>query len=127
MNISDVKSIVVKINNFIQQDLWLDFEVNQYSKNILKLNGGIDLLYSPDIEICFEDVFFISLPMEWKSDTKKTVFQLLEHESAKTVNIKYKVEQGYYIFKFTPEDYPNNFECLIGAKSISYTIIKNNS
>ena len=127
MNASEIKVVVGKINSFIQQGLWLDFEVCQYSKNKLTLIGGIDLIYSHDIEIYFEDVFFVSLPMEWKTDTKRNVFQLLEGEDAKTVNIRFKVEQGYHIFKFTPEDYPDDFGCLIGAKSISYTALKGNS
>lgn len=126
MNINELINIVNKINTFITQGLWLDFEVNQYKNSKLKIIGGIDLLYSPDIEINFEDVFFVSLPFAWKSDTKKEVFQLLEDENARTVNIMYKVEQGYHIFKFTPEDYPADFGCLIGAKSISYNILSNN-
>lgn len=127
MNVIEIKNVVEKLNSFIQKGLWLDFEVCQNSKNKLTLHGGIDLLYSHDIEIRFEDVFFVSLPMEWKTDTKSTVVQLLEGEDAKAVNIRFKVEQGYHIFKFTPEDYPEDFGCLIGAKTISYDVLKDNS
>ncbi|BCN29443.1 hypothetical protein [Anaeromicropila herbilytica] len=95
-----------------------------YSNSDMKIIGGEDLFYTHEIEIIFRDVFFVSLPMEWKTNTKKTVFELLEGENAKKINILYKVEQGYYILKFAPEDYQKEFGCLIAAKTIEYTLIK---
>lgn len=123
MNNNEKEKIVKEINDYIQNGLWLDFEVNHYSKNKLIVYGGLDLIFSHDIEVHFEDVFFVSLPMEWKTDTKKTVFQILDGEEVKILNIKFRVEQGYNVFKFKAEDYPDDFGCLIGAKKISYVIL----
>jgi hypothetical protein len=124
MEKNDVKKVVDEINNYIQKGLWLDFEVSQYSKNKLMITGSIDPSNPHDIEINFEDVFFVSLPLEWKTDTTKTVLHILEGEDAKALNLRFQVEQGYQIFKFSPEDYPDDFGCIIGAKAISYLVLR---
>ena len=121
MNTLEAKKIVSEINDHIRKQLWMDFEVVQYSKNKLIIFGSIDPSSSiHNIEIWFEDVFFISLPLEWKTDTSNGVLELLEGENAYLINRQFQVEQGYHIFKFTPEDYPNTFGCLLGAKKIAY-------
>jgi hypothetical protein len=118
--INDVKKIVDKINEFINGRLWLDFEMIQYQNHVLTITGSIDTSYPYDIEIKFEDIFFISLPIEWKTDTSKVVLKVLEGEEAISINKRFQVEQGYYIFKFIPEDYNDDFGCLVGAKKIYY-------
>lgn len=121
METIEVKKIIAEITDHICKQLWMDFEITQYSKNKLIVAGIIDPS-SPihNIEICFEYVFFISLPLEWKTDTSSCILELLEGENAYLINRQFQVEQGYHIFKFTPEDYPNTFGCLIGAKRIAY-------
>ncbi len=123
MDIKSVKLVVDAINSLIQKELWYDFNVKQYLDGQLVIEGGLSLNY-PDIEILFEGIFFTSLPFEWKTDTNKTVLEIVEGKQEKLINEKYKVEFQHFIFKFTPEDYPNEFGCLIAAKEISYKIIK---
>lgn len=123
MNSDEVKVVVDEINDFIKQEQWFDFSVKQYIDNELTLVGGLSLTY-PDIQIKFNDIFLISLPMEWKTDTDGFVLTILEGEDERIVNEKYQVEYLYYIFKFTPESFPDNFGCLIAAKEVSYKIIK---
>ena len=123
MDNSELRKAVENLNKLIRKRPWMDFEVRQYFRNKLTIYGGIDLLYSHEIEIYFENIFFVSLPIEWKTDTKKNVVKILESEESRKVNIKYKVEQGFTIFSFKPEDYPDDFGCLIGAKELSYKIM----
>ncbi|MGB3259914.1 hypothetical protein [Paenisporosarcina sp.] len=123
MEIEKVKVVVKEIDTIIRKELWYEFIVDQYTAtNKLILNGGFSTSY-PDIEIIFEDIFFISLPIMWKSDTKKVVLTLLEGEEFRKMNIKFGVEIGYHIFKFTPNYYSSNFGCLIGAKKISFRML----
>lgn len=117
------ENIVKKINNLIMSQLWFDFEVIEYTLSKLKVIGSIDPSSSPDIEIIFHDVFCVSLPMEWQTDTQKEVFKIAENEEAIKLNKRYKVEQGYTPFLFTPEDYPKDFYCFIAAKSVNYKIL----
>lgn len=115
--------IVKKINGLIASQQWFDFEVVEYAIPKLKIIGSIDPSSSPDIEIIFKDVFCMSLPMEWQTDTQQEVFKIAENEEARKINKKYKVEQGYTPFLFIPEDYPEDFYCFIAAKSVSYEIL----
>ncbi|EGO62751.1 hypothetical protein [Acetonema longum] len=124
MDIVSIKTIMAEINSFIQQQMWLDFEVIQYIRNKLTVIGSIDISNPHDLEIHFEDISFVSLPIEWKTDTSKTALLLLEGEAAILLNKRFHVQQGYHIFKFTPEDYPEDFGCYVGARAISYQIIK---
>ncbi|MDQ0271329.1 hypothetical protein [Cytobacillus purgationiresistens] len=123
MDIEEVKLVVQEINDFIKSGLWFDFEIKQYLDGELSLHGGLSLSY-PDIEIKFKDIFFVSLPMMWKTDTKETILNILEGEAEREISEKFQVEYLHYIFKFTPEDYPSNFGCIIAAKEISYNILK---
>jgi len=123
MTLDEANIVVREICDFIQQESWFDFTVKQYIDNELTIQGGLSLTY-PDIEIKFKDVFFTSLPMEWKSETSVVVLSVLEGEDERVISEKFQVEYLHYIFKFTPEDYPNNFGCLIAAKLISYEILR---
>lgn len=124
MNTSSMIKVLVEINEFLQEQMWLDFEVMEYKKNRLTIIGSIDISTQHNIEIYFEEISFISLPMEWKTDTSEIVLTLLEGDKAITLNKKFQVEQGFHIFKFKPEDYTDDFGCYVGAKNISYKIIK---
>lgn len=124
MDNKKVKITVDEINDFIRKKMWLDFEVLNYDKSKLTVIGSIDISTVHDIEIVFEDVFFVSMPFEWKTDTSETVLIFVEGEEAIAINKRFQVEKGYYIFKFIPEDFPEDFGCYLGAKSISYQIKK---
>lgn len=123
MTLDEAKIVVGEICNFIKQEKWFDFMVKQYVDNELTLQGGLSLTY-PDIEIKFKDVFFTSLPMDWKTDTNAVILSILTGEDERIASEKFQVEYLHYIFKFTPEDYPDNFGCLIAAKQISYEILR---
>ncbi len=123
MTFVEANTVIREICDFIMQEKWFDFMVKQYVDNELTIQGGISLSY-PDIEIKFKDVFFTSLPMEWKTDTRIIVLTILEGEEERTICEKFQVEYFHYIFKFSPEDYPDNFGCLIAAKQISYEILR---
>ncbi|MBP1177657.1 hypothetical protein JOE49_004909 [Paenibacillus sp. PvR133] len=123
MNLDELNRTIQEINNFIKNQDWFDFEVKQYVGNELVVQGGLSLTY-PDIEIIFRDIFLTSLPMEWKTDTSGTVLTILEGDEEKKINEEFQVEYLHHIFKFTPEDYPSNFGCIIAAKHVSYNILK---
>lgn len=122
MEISEIKKNVESINTFIGNQLWLDFEVLHYDKQKLTIIGSIDISNAHDIEIVFEDVFFVSLPIEWKTDTSEQSLSIIEGETEIILNKKLQVEQGYSIFAFVPEDYPEDFACYVCAKRITFNL-----
>lgn len=120
MEKKDVQKVVEEIDTRLRKELWFDFEVTQYRKNKLTIIGTLDSSGQHKIEICFEDVFFVSLPIGWQTDTSKPVLVLVEGDDAFTLNKRFQVEIGYHIFRFTPEYYPEDFACYVAAKHISF-------
>lgn len=120
----EIKSVLKEVNNFLTGQLWMDFEIIEFSKNVLKIIGSIDISASPTMELIFEDVYFVSSPFNWKTDTSKTVISLLDGEEAKGINLKFQVEQGYHVIKIWPEDYPENFGCIFGVKNVFFKVLK---
>jgi hypothetical protein len=94
-----------------------------YQGNTLVVMGGIDFSAAHEVEIHFEDVFCISTPVSWDSDTASPPLQLLTGEEMVAVNRHFKVEQGHHVFRFTADDYPENFGCIICARAIQFKVI----
>ncbi len=123
MSEKEVKDIIRAVNIFLSQQLWMDFEIIEYSGQFLRIIGSIDITAVPVMELVFEDVYFVSAVFNWKTNTDRTVVSLLEGKDAKVVNLKYRVEQGYHIIKITPEDYPEEFGCIFGIKKIYFNLL----
>ncbi|WP_132313641.1 hypothetical protein [Paenibacillus sp. BK033] len=124
MNIEqvEIKLIVEQINNFIQKNFWFDFSVDSYINDRLTITGGLSLSYPPMIEIYFSEVLFTLVHTTWHTDTSKSVITLLEGEEAKIINRMFGIEVGYQVFRFAPEDCPNELGYLVAAKKITYKI-----
>lgn len=113
---------VERINALLQQRPWFDFEVMEYQGYALTVVGSIDPSGPHQLEIRFDRVFAVSLPMEWRTDTSRPPLTLLTGEPAAAVNRRFRVEQGHHVFRFSPEDYPEDFGCLIAAQGIEFRI-----
>jgi hypothetical protein len=123
MDAAQAKQTIARINDYLQKQLWFDFEVLLYQQGRLVVAGSIDTTVHHNIEIWFKDIAFVSLPMNWKTDTSTPPLSLLEGESAVRTNIRFQVEHGHHIFRFSPEDYPAEFGCLIGARELGFEIV----
>ncbi len=124
MNREEAKRRVSDINSHLQQMPWQDFEVMEYQGDTMILMGSIDTSSSHDIEIRFDGVFFVSLPMEWKTDTSIPPLSLLQGDDATVLNRRYQVEQGHHIFRFAAEDFPEDFGCLVCAREVRHRLLK---
>ena len=118
-----IKEVLDEVNNYLSGQLWMDFEIIEYSKNMLKIIGSIDISASPTMELIFKDVFFLAAPFNWTTDTSKKVISLLTGEEAKKINLKFHVEQGYHIIKIKPEDAIEDDGCLFGVKSVYFRLM----
>jgi hypothetical protein len=99
METRSVKEIVDEINTFIRSKPWLDMEIRKLVGNESAVIRSIDQSNPHDLEIIFKEICLLSLPMEWKTDTSTTVFELLEGEDSRTVNKVFQVERGHHIFR----------------------------
>lgn len=120
MTEQEVKIVIDEINEYLKKQLWMDFEVIEYSKYILRIIGSLDISIMPNIEIIMKDIFFASTVFNWETDTSQQVLALVEGSEARKLNMKFCVEQGYHLIKFKTENYPNTFECLFGVKEILF-------
>ncbi|NVB40967.1 hypothetical protein G6O69_24215 [Pseudenhygromyxa sp. WMMC2535] len=123
MNEEQARRVVGDINAYLQQKLWFDFEVMEYQGDTLTIMGSLDISAPHDVEIRFKGVFFVSLPLEWKTDTATPPLRLMAGEEAVGLNQRFKVEQGHHIFRFTPEYYPEDFGCLVCAQAVSFEVM----
>lgn len=124
MTLAEVRTKVAEVNGFLAGCSWMDFEVLRYESGTLVVMGSLDISDPHDIEVHFHEVAFVSLPIEWKTDTTKPVLSVFEGDKAVTVNLTFQVEQGHHLFRFAPEDYPDQFGCLVGAKGISWVAVR---
>jgi hypothetical protein len=115
---------VAAIDSYVRTLKWLDFEISEYSGGKLVIHGSIDASSTPNISITFNQVFFVSLPFEWKTDTSQQVCGILAGQTARDWNLRYQVEHGFTLYFFKPEDFPDDFLCVIAAKAVSWKQLK---
>ena len=110
-----------QINEIIQKETCFDFHILSFDGHRLIIGGSIDLTYYHNLEVVFEDIFFVSsFFKKWQSNTKQTVFKIPDNEIQ--LNEKYEIEQDYQLFMFQTEYFKN--DVLIAANSISYNTDK---
>lgn len=124
MDLSEINQQIDEINTFLQEHLWMDFEVVKYQDNELVLWGSLSMSYPYNIEIIFTDIYFVSLPFDWHTDTKVTILSIVEDDEARRINEYFRVEIGNFLFCFKPKDKHESTKCLIGARKIRYNISK---
>ena len=123
MERENVQQVVDQINAYLQTHLWFDFEVMEYVGYRYVVMGGIDPSVPPDLEIYFDRVAFVSMPIEWMTDTSKPPLTLVTGDALRHLNRKFQVQEGHQIFKFSPEGFPDDFGCYVCAQEISFKIM----
>jgi hypothetical protein len=115
-NKSSIPDILISINKFVKQMVCCDCEIISYEKQILKIGGGLSLSYQHSFFITFENVFYINCLETWSVNTTNDFIFLISGEDAKAINMEFRIEMGYYLFKICTET-----SCLyISAKNIDF-------
>ena len=124
-NMNEVKNEINKINNYMQNQLWMDFEFCMLDAGKIVLSGTLDRSYNKYvIDIEFEQPYCISSLLYWSVDTSIPLLELANEDEIIEMNKKYRVEQGNYIFKINVEDFEQtpiyiaarNIKCVINDK-----------
>ena len=118
MDTNDASEAVRQINEFLRSRPWMDFELKEYTGYRLVVMGGIDPSVGPEVEIWFEGVAFVSMPIEWRTDTSVDPFALLQGDQARMLNRRFQVEQGHHVFRFTAEGFSPESGCALAAKQV---------
>jgi hypothetical protein len=100
-----MKEVIKKINETIYNYHFLELSFFKLDKNNLIIVGGEDLMYFHEIEIEFVNIHTIESNYNFKIDTNKASFFLIENcDESIFMNKKYGVLKGNNIFKFISED-----------------------
>ncbi len=111
-----MEKILEQINRIVKKMPCCDFEIVGYNGHNLLVGGGYSLSYEHSIVIEFEGVFFMTLNSEWSIDTTTDFLFFAENSECTEINQKYRIEQGYTLFKAVAEDLAIPF--YISAKNI---------
>lgn len=57
MEENEIKEVLGRFNQYLNEHLWMDFELIEFSRGDLKIIGSIDISNKPNIELVFSDVF----------------------------------------------------------------------
>lgn len=116
----NIKERILKINSFISKMKWFDMDIQSIKGGDLMIAGSIDFTYGHTLEVVFEEVYFMSVHMEWSVNTLLPVFSIAEGSEAFTINKQYAIEQGNTLFKISSEDVEEPF--YVAAKDIRYNM-----
>ncbi|MBC2316025.1 hypothetical protein HCC18_04170 [Listeria booriae] len=123
MNLQEIHEKIAGINDYLGKCLWMDFEVTSMNGGEIILSGCIDQSYNDyAIEIEFKSPYFVSTLFSRHTDASVPFISLANEEEFVEMNVRYRVEEGNYIFKINVEDYEKT-PIYIGASKIDYRII----
>lgn len=122
MNKNECQNVIDKINHFLFNELWMDFELCVMNGYEVVLSGKLDERNDSFIEISFKQPCFVSSRMSFTYDGG-LFMKILEGEESISMNKMYHVEQGNFIFQFFPFEDATPF--FIIAEEIEVLINKN--
>ena len=111
---------IEKINKYLKQKLWMDFELFGISFLEMSLSGKIDEVGEEKINIIFKQPYMIACTSLFTYEGGGDFVELFTGEEAYEINKRYGVTRGNYIFKLMNTQ-PEGLMYII-AKDINATI-----
>ncbi|MCL2861679.1 MAG: hypothetical protein FWE22_04635 [Firmicutes bacterium] len=119
-----VQEEIDKINFYLSQRTWMEFQFGHIGRDKIVLFGCVDtLLPENDIEIVFEYPQTIASVFYWNMNEKKPFIKLSSHKELEKSTGLYAYE-GCHVFSLNDEDMSNDNRFYIAAAGIKYNIIK---
>lgn len=112
-----------KINDYLKEELWMDFEICKLNGDELILSGRIDELEEECIRIKFLQPYLVSCTLSIKYGGEIDFIQMVADNEFVEINKKYHVEKGNLVFKIMINEIDEPM--LIIAKGIESEIIEN--
>lgn len=123
MNIEEINSEILKVNNYLKKCLWMDFEFASVDGGDIVAAGRIDTSYDEfAINIDFGKTYYLSSLLYWNLNNSKPFIELVAGKEMWKVIDKYQVEEGNYIFKINAEDF-DTAPIIIASKGLKAEII----
>ena len=122
MDLKQVNEEVEKINSYLRNCLWMDFEVCQMSFIKVEVAGRMDISSNKyAISIEFEQPHFISGLLCWSLDNSKDFISIASPSEFSEYNKKFRIDNGKHLFKIYMEGFDEPF--YIAASAIKSTIL----
>jgi len=138
MDEAEAQKVVDEINGQLAKQVWMQFSASSFDGYQLEVIGELEL-HAPypnstkgnDIEISFESVLALTVPVEWTCDTVEPPLGLLADDEAHAIKAGFDVwgrEIGdhCHVFRFITDD-PAYFNCTVVAEKIRYRIPESSS
>jgi len=109
------------INNYINDHLWMDFEVCSIGRSKLQIYGYIDESEEDKILIEFEFPYAFDGVFSFSYDGEGDFISIVEGNEAYDLNVKYSVIKGNTIFKISNINISKDI--LIVAQNITVHIL----
>lgn len=123
MNIEEINSEILKVNNYLKKCLWMDFEFASVDGGDIVVAGRIDTSYDEfAINIDFGKTYYLSSLLYWNLNNSKPFIELAAGKEMWEIIDKYQVEGGNYIFKINAEDF-DTAPTIIASKGLKVEII----
>ncbi|MCG0685635.1 hypothetical protein ACSX7Y_16350 [Lactiplantibacillus plantarum subsp. plantarum] len=123
MNIEEINSEILKVNNYLKKCLWMDFEFASVDGGDIVVAGRIDTSYDEfAINIDFGKTYYLSSLLYWNLNNSKPLIELAAGKEMWEIIDKYQVEGGNYIFKINAEDF-DTAPIIIASKGLKVEII----
>lgn len=113
---------IEKINEYLKEQLWMDFEMCNMNRGKLELHGFLDEGDDDNIKITFEQPYLVNCNFFFTYEGKESFISMVDGEDAFQINKRYGVTQGNFIYKFTNTNIAADM--FIVAKGIEFQIMK---
>lgn len=114
-------SEINKVNKYLKEQLWMDFEMCNMSGGGLELYGYLDEAGENKIKIIFQQPYMVSCNFFFTYEgNRKNLLSIVEGEEAYQINKKYGVTQGNTIFRISNVDVATDM--IIVARDIKVII-----
>ncbi|MBD5463889.1 MAG: hypothetical protein HDR24_12690 [Lachnospiraceae bacterium] len=111
-----------KVNDFLKDQLWMDFEMCNINRGKLELHGFLDEAEDDKIIIIFEQPYMVSCNFFFTYEGKGNFLSIVEGKEAFQINKMYGVTQGNNVFKITNINVETDM--IIIAKKVEVQIIE---
>ena len=88
-----------KLNVFLKEQLWMDFEMCNSSRGKLELHGFLDEADEDMVKIIFEQPYMVSCNFFFTYEGKGDFLSVVSGKEAFQINMMYGVTQGNTVFK----------------------------
>lgn len=111
-----------KINEYLAEQLWMDFEICNMDRGKLELHGFLDEGNDDKIIIVFEQPHMVSCNFFFTYEGNGNFISITENEEEFQINKKYGVTQGNLVYKITNTNI--EADMFIVARGIKFQVME---